>query len=189
MFVSECVDTYSVAYCPLVLRFKFCNREYFRNICCKTCTAANGIGWVTEKDLRIFFKVPVSQRIRRVPNKYVHCQLYNESVVDFETLPNQTFVLIVVELEFWCFLKVKLDYRRVTSLFHRWDCQPVLAYILASGWEAEKDVCSFDSYMLTITGGKTAEREIHLSYLRILDIPCMLPWRRCRVTHTISNTK
>lgn len=37
-FVSaECKDVSTVAYCPLVLRFKFCNRPYFRQMCCKTC--------------------------------------------------------------------------------------------------------------------------------------------------------
>ncbi|XP_062308696.1 A disintegrin and metalloproteinase with thrombospondin motifs 10 [Osmerus eperlanus] len=34
---EECKDVNTVAYCPLVLRFKFCNRQYFRQMCCKTC--------------------------------------------------------------------------------------------------------------------------------------------------------
>uniref|UniRef100_A0A8C6NY30 ADAM metallopeptidase with thrombospondin type 1 motif, 10 n=1 Tax=Nothobranchius furzeri TaxID=105023 RepID=A0A8C6NY30_NOTFU len=34
---EECKDVNTVAYCPLVLRFKFCNRPYFRQMCCKTC--------------------------------------------------------------------------------------------------------------------------------------------------------
>ncbi|XP_023194952.1 A disintegrin and metalloproteinase with thrombospondin motifs 10-like isoform X1 [Xiphophorus maculatus] len=34
---EECKDVSTVAYCPLVLRFKFCNRPYFRQMCCKTC--------------------------------------------------------------------------------------------------------------------------------------------------------
>ncbi|XP_072537431.1 A disintegrin and metalloproteinase with thrombospondin motifs 10 isoform X1 [Salminus brasiliensis] len=34
---TECKDVNTVAYCPLVLRFKFCSRSYFRQMCCKTC--------------------------------------------------------------------------------------------------------------------------------------------------------
>ncbi|XP_067370061.1 A disintegrin and metalloproteinase with thrombospondin motifs 10 isoform X2 [Channa argus] len=34
---EECKDVPTVAYCPLVLRFTFCNRPYFRQMCCKTC--------------------------------------------------------------------------------------------------------------------------------------------------------
>ncbi|MEQ2251677.1 A disintegrin and metalloproteinase with thrombospondin motifs 6 [Ilyodon furcidens] len=34
---EECKDVSTVAYCPLVLRFKFCNRPYFRQMCCRTC--------------------------------------------------------------------------------------------------------------------------------------------------------
>ncbi|KAM9307195.1 A disintegrin and metalloproteinase with thrombospondin motifs 6 isoform 3-T3 [Pholidichthys leucotaenia] len=34
---DECKDVNKVAYCPLVLKFKFCNRAYFRQMCCKTC--------------------------------------------------------------------------------------------------------------------------------------------------------
>lgn len=34
---AECKDVNTVAYCPLVLRFKFCSRAYFRQMCCKTC--------------------------------------------------------------------------------------------------------------------------------------------------------
>ncbi|XP_052336431.1 A disintegrin and metalloproteinase with thrombospondin motifs 10-like [Oncorhynchus keta] len=34
---EECKDVNTVAYCPLVLRFKFCSRPYFRQMCCKTC--------------------------------------------------------------------------------------------------------------------------------------------------------
>lgn len=33
----ECKDVNKVAYCPLVLKFKFCSRAYFRQMCCKTC--------------------------------------------------------------------------------------------------------------------------------------------------------
>lgn len=33
----ECKDVNKVAYCPLVLKFKFCSRTYFRQMCCKTC--------------------------------------------------------------------------------------------------------------------------------------------------------
>ncbi|KAM9761762.1 A disintegrin and metalloproteinase with thrombospondin motifs 10 isoform 1-T1 [Menidia menidia] len=36
-FTPECKDVNTVAYCPLVLRFKFCSRPYFRQMCCKTC--------------------------------------------------------------------------------------------------------------------------------------------------------
>ena len=36
-FPTECKDVNTVAYCPLVLRFKFCSRPYFRQMCCKTC--------------------------------------------------------------------------------------------------------------------------------------------------------
>ncbi|XP_029466796.1 A disintegrin and metalloproteinase with thrombospondin motifs 10 isoform X2 [Rhinatrema bivittatum] len=34
---DECKDKNKVAYCPLVLKFKFCSRPYFRQMCCKTC--------------------------------------------------------------------------------------------------------------------------------------------------------
>ncbi|XP_064186122.1 A disintegrin and metalloproteinase with thrombospondin motifs 10 [Anguilla rostrata] len=34
---EECKDVNTVAYCPLVVRFKFCSRPYFRQMCCKTC--------------------------------------------------------------------------------------------------------------------------------------------------------
>lgn len=37
IFPTECKDVNTVAYCPLVLRFKFCSRPYFRQMCCKTC--------------------------------------------------------------------------------------------------------------------------------------------------------
>lgn len=45
---DTCVDINKVAYCPLVHKFNFCNRAYFRKMCCKTCrqlkaaAAANG---------------------------------------------------------------------------------------------------------------------------------------------------
>ncbi|XP_041357696.1 A disintegrin and metalloproteinase with thrombospondin motifs 6-like [Gigantopelta aegis] len=35
-----CDDKYKVAYCPLVLRFGFCDREYFQKMCCKTCAGS-----------------------------------------------------------------------------------------------------------------------------------------------------
>jgi len=35
---DQCVDDKKVAYCPLVLKFKFCNRTYFRKMCCATCS-------------------------------------------------------------------------------------------------------------------------------------------------------
>ncbi|XP_014668657.1 PREDICTED: A disintegrin and metalloproteinase with thrombospondin motifs 6-like [Priapulus caudatus] len=34
---TECVDVTSVPYCPLVVKYKFCDRDYFRQLCCKTC--------------------------------------------------------------------------------------------------------------------------------------------------------
>ncbi|XP_060226911.1 A disintegrin and metalloproteinase with thrombospondin motifs 10 isoform X1 [Meriones unguiculatus] len=34
---EECKDVNKVAYCPLVLKFQFCSRVYFRQMCCKTC--------------------------------------------------------------------------------------------------------------------------------------------------------
>lgn len=40
----ECKDVNKVAYCPLVLKFKFCSRAYFRQMCCKTCQGH----WPTE---------------------------------------------------------------------------------------------------------------------------------------------
>ncbi|XP_013921399.1 PREDICTED: A disintegrin and metalloproteinase with thrombospondin motifs 10-like [Thamnophis sirtalis] len=33
----QCKDVNKVAYCPLVLKAKFCSRSYFRQMCCKTC--------------------------------------------------------------------------------------------------------------------------------------------------------
>ncbi|KAK2151593.1 hypothetical protein LSH36_358g02030 [Paralvinella palmiformis] len=35
---EECRDDNKVAYCPLVLKFKFCHRSYFYQMCCKTCS-------------------------------------------------------------------------------------------------------------------------------------------------------
>ncbi|KAL6039222.1 hypothetical protein STEG23_005640 [Scotinomys teguina] len=35
--LEECKDVNKVAYCPLVLKFQFCSRAYFRQMCCKTC--------------------------------------------------------------------------------------------------------------------------------------------------------
>ncbi|XP_077980914.1 A disintegrin and metalloproteinase with thrombospondin motifs 6-like [Glandiceps talaboti] len=35
---EECEDANQVTYCPLVLRFKFCNRDYFKQMCCKSCS-------------------------------------------------------------------------------------------------------------------------------------------------------
>ena len=32
-----CEDKNKVAYCPLVKKFNFCERPYFRKMCCKTC--------------------------------------------------------------------------------------------------------------------------------------------------------
>ena len=37
---TECKDINKVQYCPLVLKFRFCSRAYFRQMCCKTCTEA-----------------------------------------------------------------------------------------------------------------------------------------------------
>ncbi|XP_013409605.1 A disintegrin and metalloproteinase with thrombospondin motifs 6 [Lingula anatina] len=37
---EECKDVKKVAYCPLVLKFRFCDRAYFRQMCCKTCSQA-----------------------------------------------------------------------------------------------------------------------------------------------------
>ncbi|XP_039725988.1 A disintegrin and metalloproteinase with thrombospondin motifs 6 isoform X20 [Pteropus medius] len=34
---EECKDVNKVAYCPLVQKFNFCSRAYFRQMCCKTC--------------------------------------------------------------------------------------------------------------------------------------------------------
>ncbi|XP_051828447.1 A disintegrin and metalloproteinase with thrombospondin motifs 10 isoform X1 [Antechinus flavipes] len=34
---EECRDVNKVAYCPLVFKFQFCSRAYFRQMCCKTC--------------------------------------------------------------------------------------------------------------------------------------------------------
>lgn len=45
-FSTECKDVNKVAYCPLVLKFKFCSRAYFRQMCCKTCQGH----WTQEQD-------------------------------------------------------------------------------------------------------------------------------------------
>ncbi|KAK2173582.1 hypothetical protein NP493_866g01061 [Ridgeia piscesae] len=37
---EECRDVAKVTYCPLVLKFNFCKRPYFRQMCCKTCSKA-----------------------------------------------------------------------------------------------------------------------------------------------------
>ncbi|XP_033106788.1 A disintegrin and metalloproteinase with thrombospondin motifs 6-like isoform X2 [Anneissia japonica] len=34
---EPCEDAHQVAYCPLVLKFNFCTRQYFRKMCCRTC--------------------------------------------------------------------------------------------------------------------------------------------------------
>ncbi|KAL5016574.1 hypothetical protein ScPMuIL_006163 [Solemya velum] len=41
---DECEDRYQISYCPLVLKFGFCNREYFQKICCKSCLTVAGWG-------------------------------------------------------------------------------------------------------------------------------------------------
>ncbi|WAR22939.1 ATS6-like protein [Mya arenaria] len=41
---DECVDNYNFAYCPLVLKFRFCDREYFLKMCCKTCQISGALG-------------------------------------------------------------------------------------------------------------------------------------------------
>ncbi|KAH3741891.1 hypothetical protein DPMN_048621 [Dreissena polymorpha] len=41
--ISECVDNYNFAYCPLVLKFRFCDREYFLKMCCKTCQISGAL--------------------------------------------------------------------------------------------------------------------------------------------------
>ncbi|XP_033636887.1 A disintegrin and metalloproteinase with thrombospondin motifs 6-like [Asterias rubens] len=35
---EDCQDAASVQYCPLVVRYKFCNNEYFRKMCCHSCS-------------------------------------------------------------------------------------------------------------------------------------------------------
>ncbi|XP_002127703.3 A disintegrin and metalloproteinase with thrombospondin motifs 6 [Ciona intestinalis] len=35
---GRCIDDPTVAYCPLVLQFHYCNRAYFRKACCATCS-------------------------------------------------------------------------------------------------------------------------------------------------------
>ncbi|KAG5276444.1 hypothetical protein AALO_G00132100 [Alosa alosa] len=41
---EECKDVNTVAYCPLVLRFKFCSRPYFRQMCCGDAWAERDAG-------------------------------------------------------------------------------------------------------------------------------------------------
>ncbi|XP_041474890.1 A disintegrin and metalloproteinase with thrombospondin motifs 6-like [Lytechinus variegatus] len=36
---ESCQDASSVTYCPLVKKFRFCNNEYFRKMCCRTCSS------------------------------------------------------------------------------------------------------------------------------------------------------
>lgn len=48
----ECKDVNKVAYCPLVLKFKFCSRAYFRQMCCKTCQGH----WPYEKQRQMLEK-------------------------------------------------------------------------------------------------------------------------------------
>uniref|UniRef100_H2YPL7 ADAM metallopeptidase with thrombospondin type 1 motif, 6 n=1 Tax=Ciona savignyi TaxID=51511 RepID=H2YPL7_CIOSA len=36
---EQCVDDPNLAYCPMVLQLKFCNRKYFRKLCCHTCSS------------------------------------------------------------------------------------------------------------------------------------------------------
>ena len=40
--ISDCKDVNKISYCPLVKRFRFCDREYFRKMCCKTCSKPRG---------------------------------------------------------------------------------------------------------------------------------------------------
>ncbi|XP_060554009.1 A disintegrin and metalloproteinase with thrombospondin motifs 6-like [Ruditapes philippinarum] len=42
---DECIDNYNFAYCPLVLKFRFCDREYFLKMCCKTCHISGAAGY------------------------------------------------------------------------------------------------------------------------------------------------
>ena len=39
---AKCEDINKVAYCPLVKKFNFCERPYFRKMCCKTCRGLLG---------------------------------------------------------------------------------------------------------------------------------------------------
>ncbi|XP_038048629.1 A disintegrin and metalloproteinase with thrombospondin motifs 6-like isoform X1 [Patiria miniata] len=36
---DDCQDAPSVQYCPLVVKYKFCNNEYFRKMCCHSCSS------------------------------------------------------------------------------------------------------------------------------------------------------
>ncbi|XP_071486774.1 A disintegrin and metalloproteinase with thrombospondin motifs 6-like [Diadema antillarum] len=36
---DSCQDDITVQYCPLVKKFRFCNNEYFRKMCCRTCSS------------------------------------------------------------------------------------------------------------------------------------------------------
>ena len=40
--ISDCKDVNKISYCPSVMRFRFCDREYFRKMCCKTCSKPRG---------------------------------------------------------------------------------------------------------------------------------------------------
>ncbi|XP_012946441.1 A disintegrin and metalloproteinase with thrombospondin motifs 6 [Aplysia californica] len=40
---ANCEDKFRVAYCPLVLKFGYCERTYFQTMCCETCTRAGAI--------------------------------------------------------------------------------------------------------------------------------------------------
>lgn len=41
-FLVTCEDINKVAYCPLVKKFNFCERPYFRKMCCRTCRGLIG---------------------------------------------------------------------------------------------------------------------------------------------------
>ncbi|BFY99186.1 hypothetical protein BsWGS_02226 [Bradybaena similaris] len=46
---SDCEDKFRVAYCPLVLKFGYCERTYFQTMCCETCTKAGITSTITAR--------------------------------------------------------------------------------------------------------------------------------------------
>lgn len=48
-FLLDCEDKFRVAYCPLVLKFGYCERTYFQTMCCETCTKAGVTSTITAR--------------------------------------------------------------------------------------------------------------------------------------------
>lgn len=69
-----------MAYCPLVLKFKFCSRAYFRQMCCKTCQ-----GHWSRGQLELFKACMQEEREREKGKKYGGWLLWHWKVKKIKT--------------------------------------------------------------------------------------------------------